>query len=353
MGGTRNAFASKAAMAIVLFGAVGAHAARRNRAYCPEDPFLDPENDQCNPLRYIPVLWGAILALTLYFLVSILLTIQFFRHGGKYFLCLVIGAYCEGIGLTMRIPFRSNPHSTGIYIVEYLFVVLSPCAFLAADYILLGRITRHLNGHAHLKPINPNKIMRIFVGSDICTFLIQAAGGGLSTAQDNKLRDVGSKIFLAGIALQLVSFAFFTGVYLMFAWRVYKHDAVIWNHRGWKALYLALGWTCIMFLIRSVYRTIELSEGYTGYLNTHEPYFYFLDTLPLWLGISVYVWFWPTKYLREDNRILPPTEAEVAHEYAGAAPSVLPDAVPMDRSMSSTTSKEAANGAIEEKRLQS
>mgnify|MGYP006876509474 CR=1 FL=1 len=75
--------------------------------------------------------------------------------------------------------------------------------------------------------------------------------------------------------------------------------------------------------------------------------------LPLWLGISVYVWFWPTKYLREDNRILPPTEAEVAHEYAGAAPSVLPDAVPMDRSMSSTTSKEAANGAIEEKRLQS
>ncbi|KAJ9122449.1 hypothetical protein QFC22_001874 [Naganishia vaughanmartiniae] len=126
----------------------------------------------------------------------------------------------EGLGLTMRIPFRSNPHSTGIYIVEYLFVVLSPCAFLAADYILLGRITNHLNGHRHLKPINPNKIMRIFVGSDICTFLVQAAGGGLSTAQDSKLRDVGSKVFLAGIALQLASFAFFTVVYLMFFWRV-------------------------------------------------------------------------------------------------------------------------------------
>lgn len=112
--------------------------------------------------------------------------------------------------------------------------------------------------------------MRIFVGSDVCTFLIQAAGGGLSTAQDAKLRDVGSKIFLAGIALQLASFAFFTGVYLMFAWRVYvsfplaflaglrsrngflsrKRDPVIWNHRGWKSLYLALGWTCIMFLVR-------------------------------------------------------------------------------------------------------
>jgi hypothetical protein len=98
--------------------------------------------------------------------------------------------------------------------------MLTRTCHLPADYILLGRITHHLNGHAHLKPINPNKIMRIFVGSDVCTFLIQAAGGGLSTAQDAKLRDVGSKVFLAGIALQLASFAFFTGVYLMFAWRV-------------------------------------------------------------------------------------------------------------------------------------
>lgn len=102
----------------------------------------------------------------------------------------------------------------------YEIVMLTCTRRMTADYILLGRITYHLNGHAHLKPINPNKIMRIFVGSDVVTFLIQAAGGGLSTAQDAKLRDVGSKVFLAGIALQLASFAFFTGVYIMFAWRV-------------------------------------------------------------------------------------------------------------------------------------
>lgn len=46
------------------------------------------------------------------------------RYGAKYMLCLVIGAYCEAFGLAMRIPFRNSPHSTGIYIVEYLFVVL-------------------------------------------------------------------------------------------------------------------------------------------------------------------------------------------------------------------------------------
>ena len=82
--------------------------------------------------------------------------LEFFRYGGKYFLCLVIGCYCEspssllqticpaavpqsnelvlilllrgvgyGIGLCMRIPFRSDPHNTTIYIVQYLFIVLS------------------------------------------------------------------------------------------------------------------------------------------------------------------------------------------------------------------------------------
>ncbi len=47
------------------------------------------------------------------------------QYGGKYFLCLVIGAWCEALGLILRIPLRSNIHSTGIYIVMYLFVVLS------------------------------------------------------------------------------------------------------------------------------------------------------------------------------------------------------------------------------------
>ena len=31
---------------------------------------------RCNPLRYIPVLWGAITALVLYFIVAILLTVR-------------------------------------------------------------------------------------------------------------------------------------------------------------------------------------------------------------------------------------------------------------------------------------
>jgi len=52
----------------------------------------------------------------------------------------------------------------------------------------------------------------------VITFCIQAAGGGLSTSQT--LHDVGSNIFLAGLALQLASFFLFSCLWAVFLFRV-------------------------------------------------------------------------------------------------------------------------------------
>jgi hypothetical protein len=49
--------------------------------------------------------------------------------------------------------------------------------------------------------------------------------------------------------------------------------------------------------IRSVYRTIELSQGFGGHLATVEAFFYGLDTLPLFLAIAIYIPFWPGRFL--------------------------------------------------------
>ena len=47
------------------------------------------------------------------------------RRRANYFLCLVIGAWFEGLGLALRLALRNDPHNQGLYIVSYLFVVLS------------------------------------------------------------------------------------------------------------------------------------------------------------------------------------------------------------------------------------
>lgn len=76
------------------------------------------------------------------------------------------------IGVAARFGLRYNPDSLGIYIVMYLFVTLSPCGFIAGEYILLGRLAQWLQGGHHLL-LRPQRVTMIFVTSDVVTFLIQ------------------------------------------------------------------------------------------------------------------------------------------------------------------------------------
>jgi hypothetical protein len=47
-------------------------------SHIPTETILqaNPSTDRCNPLRYIPELWAAILSLSLYFLVALALTVR-------------------------------------------------------------------------------------------------------------------------------------------------------------------------------------------------------------------------------------------------------------------------------------
>jgi hypothetical protein len=154
-----------------------------------------------------------------------------------------------------------------------MLISSQPCAFLAGDYILLGRLVQHLDAPQYLRPFKPGVVSWSFIGSDsmskgtsfsymvqlTCT---QSARGGLSISKQIKTAKAGGNIFLAGIALQMASFLVFTALWFMFAFRAYYQDKVLWSRPGWKGLHYALGFTCICFLIRSVFRTVELSQGW-------------------------------------------------------------------------------------------
>ncbi|TRM67760.1 RTA1 like protein-domain-containing protein [Schizophyllum amplum] len=270
---------------------------------CP-DPFTDPKNDYCNPLRYIPTTALTAVSFSLILVVGIIQVLSMWRYGAKWMLAMTIGCFTFALGLALRFGLHDDPQSTGIYIVFYLFTVLSPCAFIAADYVLLGRIARAIGCGQYLA-ISPRRITVVFVSSDITTFLIQAAGGGLSTSGKNnpELALTGSRVFLAGLALQLLSFVIFTIIYALFLYRVYRFRPTAWTqdkgmpwYKNWLSLAGALVLSCIGILIRSVYRTIELSEGFNGPLATNEALFYGLDTLPLFIAIAIYIPFWPGRY---------------------------------------------------------
>ncbi|KIK99568.1 hypothetical protein PAXRUDRAFT_822648 [Paxillus rubicundulus Ve08.2h10] len=268
---------------------------------------IDPSNDPCNALRYIPSNTLTAITLELVLTVAFIQTYLMFRHGGKWMLTMVIGEFTYALGFGFRFGVHDYPDSLTIYIVEYLFIILSPCAFIAANYILLGRLSRSVGCEAHvLVPVR--RLTLIFILSDVTTFVIQAAGGGLTVSNDYNTALTGAHIFLAGLVLQLVSFLSFSAITVRFLLRVRTHVPLAWNrdskkgwHDDWRILAGALCISCVGILVRSGYRVAELSQTFHGSLSSTESYFYGLDTLPLFTAIAIYVPLWPGRFITADK----------------------------------------------------
>ncbi|KAJ3485770.1 hypothetical protein NLI96_g4730 [Meripilus lineatus] len=207
----------------------------------PADPYADPANDPYNILRYIASNTLAAIALVLLLLTAVSQTWLMRKMGGKFMLSMLIAEYTFATGIALRFGLHANPESKGLYIIENLLVVLSPCGFIAADYVLLGRLATFLESGQYLL-ISPRRITLVFVLSDVFTFLMQATGGSITISNNADTIKMGQNI-------------------------------------------------------RSVYRLVELSEGYFGKLSTTEGYFYGLDTLPLFIAIVVYTPFWPGRFI--------------------------------------------------------
>ncbi|THU77516.1 RTA1-domain-containing protein [Dendrothele bispora CBS 962.96] len=299
----------------LLFAALGGVDAQSNSTSDNTPGFVDGKRVVAG---FIPRNWASGLALGLYAISVMFQWLHWFRTGRKkYMLVLTIGMTCMETGFGFRILYSLYPSSLGLYVLTTMFTLLSPCAFLATDYILLERLAENL-GHDVAKSclfLSSSLIVKIFVAADILTFLIQAGGGGLQASADVNMADIGSKVAIVGLVLQLVSFGLFTCLLLVFGfrvrtsyperWRVDRHGQTVWSTIGlfkttdvydWRILFTIIALSCICIIIRCAFRIFEYAGGYYGNLATHEIYFYLLDALPLWIAMTQYSFFWPVRF---------------------------------------------------------
>ncbi|KAJ4489251.1 RTA1 like protein-domain-containing protein [Lentinula lateritia] len=275
--------------------------------------------DSTRPIAgFIMKVWPAVIGAALYGISGLLHWIHFFRVGQRYMLTLTIGMSLMTIGLALRIAVSHSPYSLTLYIVEDLLVLLSPCAFLATDYLLLSRLANSLGCDIadDCLLIPSRRITKIFVWSDVITFWVQASGGGMSTSES--LSSAGTTVAMVGLVLQLVSFALFTCLLISFGFRVRTKYPDAWDVQSsvlsvagpfktsttsnWKILYYTMCLTCTGILTRSAFRIAEFAGGYNGYLAIHEGYFFLLDTLPLWIAMTLYCFIWPSRFINQDEK---------------------------------------------------
>lgn len=259
------------------------------------------------------------------------------------------------LGFGLRFLSKYSPDSITLFAIEGLFIICAPATFLAFNYITYGRLISYVGAEHSI--INPQKVAKIFVISDVFTFLLQvrtipsslapcvlmkpspqkAGGSGIQTSE--KMASTGQKVVLVGLVLQAVSYGFFclllikshisiksSGLgpmdksYITLIWVLYFSSAFIsvcfpfpvsespaLNSHLCRFVVSTVSWNLLRDVVVTssptrVRTNSVLSLHITSTYREKTVFLYLLDTLPLVLAIIVYVPFWPSKYLEHRNK---------------------------------------------------
>lgn len=107
----------------------------------------------------------------------------------------------------------------------------------------------------------------------------------------------GTNIMVSGILFQLVSITVFLLCFSDFLRRTRNRNSTV--RKAMRPLIAATIFSVTLIYIRSIYRTIELLQGWSGFLITHERYFIALDGAMMILAVGVYNVIFPGIFLPE------------------------------------------------------
>ncbi|KAF9276336.1 hypothetical protein BGZ88_001802 [Linnemannia elongata] len=176
-------------------------------------------------IKYKPNVPGNIVIGGLYAIQSFVFMYYIIRHKDKWALCLPLGAIASSIGFFLRLSLDPENVSLILYVLQSMFIIATPSAFLAFNYMLYGRLLTAIDlqfgsdkSHSKMEKsryscIPPQIVGRVFIISDITTFLIQVAAGGMLGAaggSNPSLAKFGDTLYLVGVCAQGACYFLFT-----------------------------------------------------------------------------------------------------------------------------------------------
>ena len=157
---------------------------------------------------------------------------QTYKH--RYTIPLFVATLLSTAGYLVRIISCNNLSSIPLYATSASYIVIAPIFVCATLYLLLKYLVNlclPTGPDQVLFRINPRWLGRIFICSDVFSFLTQAAGSGIASSGnwEGNTKDIGVNILLVGLALQLGTFTFYLGFLWRFVCRVRKVEEAGFN----------------------------------------------------------------------------------------------------------------------------
>jgi RTA1 like protein len=232
-----------------------------------------------------------------------------------------VAALLSSAGYGVRNASTQKVNSIDLYAASSGLIVISPIFICASLYLLLSRIiVRSLPPSSDLvakkKPqvffgIAPRWIGKVFVASDVLSFMTQGAGTGIAAGGnwEGDAATTGINVLLFGLSLQLATFT----VFLVALWMLVCRVRIVEGGFEPKVKSLMVGITVasVFIEIRSVYRVVEFALGIDGYPFQHEWPLYVLEAVPVLFAIAALAWWHPIRLLPEG--IVPPKDTADAN----------------------------------------
>ncbi|KAG8902272.1 hypothetical protein FRB99_004691 [Tulasnella sp. 403] len=227
------------------------------------------------------------------------------------FLC----ALGEVLGWIARYWSSQNYLKLDPFLMQICCTILSPSFLAAGLFFILGIIINRVGPQYATLP--PRVFSTIFICCDLASLIVQGAGGGIASTsfQAGGSPDPGGRIMLGGIVFQLVAITMFAVTAVEFFVRWGYNKPVPSKMAGEPTpsqrppmsrdiKYMTFGMTLatIFLYIRSIYRTIELINGWTGPIIQNQDLFDWCDGAAIFAALVTLNIFNPGRLIYDRDR---------------------------------------------------
>ncbi|KAJ3243027.1 hypothetical protein HDU78_000910 [Chytriomyces hyalinus] len=224
---------------------------------------------------------------------------QAIRFKTRYMGAAIAGCLMEAIGYASRCISIGDPFRIATYASQHGLIVISPVLVAATQYVMLEKVIHH--SYPEASPVKHTLITKAFVIGDVIAFFVQITGSGMLVS-DPKNADLGIKILMAGLVVQVISFALYLSIAIVFYQRANKLANAaklgLVDEKAWRTMFATLMASGGFVFLRSVFRIIEFSYGFKGFIATNEIYMYVFDFALMVLALLAFNIFHPGMYFR-------------------------------------------------------
>ncbi|KAG1888849.1 RTA-like protein, partial [Suillus subluteus] len=265
------------------------------------------------PYHYVPMEWICVLFVVLYSISAALHLGQALKYKLWWMIpTATFTGLLEILGWSARLWSSRNPRLLTHYEMQIVGTIIAPTPLVAANFIILGKVITQIG--SQYSCLTPKIYTIIFLCFDVVCLIVQAVGG-TSTAHTASTKtnammvctsSHGVNIMLGGIAAQLFAIVIYVALAAKTLLRLRYNmpfcyvDQPRILEKGQPAvskklqlMLFGMAFCTLCIFIRSVYRTVELANGWAGPVISTERYFDWLDGGMVTLALYTLNFFHP------------------------------------------------------------